>query len=89
MLLLRRWFYSFRRDDDAQDLVEYTLLLGFLAMAAIAILSQVGVNIQGPWSTAQTTLAAATAAPTTTTVSTPAPPPPAAGQGGQGDHDGH
>jgi Flp pilus assembly pilin Flp len=70
MAMLVRWFRSFRRGDDAQDLVEYTLLIGFLALAAAGLLSQVGGNIQGPWTTAQTTMAKATTAPA------PATPPP-------------
>jgi Flp pilus assembly pilin Flp len=81
MIMLRRWFRTFRRDDDAQDLVEYTLLIGFLALTAVVMLSQSGVAIQGPWATAQTTLAVATATPT----APPAPPPPG---DGHGDHDG-
>ena len=81
MLLLRRLLGSFRRDDDAQDLVEYTLLLGFLALAAIGILSQVGVTIQGPWSGAQTTFASAASA----TAGAPANPP-SAGRGEGDDH---
>jgi Flp pilus assembly pilin Flp len=75
--MLGKWFRTFRRDDDAQDLVEYTLLIGFLAMAAVGVMSQLGVTIQGPWSTAQTTLAVANATPTT----------PPSGDG-HGDHDG-
>ena len=63
MAILVRWFRSFRRGDDAQDLVEYTLLIGFLALAAAGLLSQVGGNIQGPWTTAQTTMAKATTPP--------------------------
>ena len=77
MAMLVRWFRSFRRGDDAQDLVEYTLLIGFLALAAAGLLSQVGGNIQGPWTTAQTTMAKATTAPA------PASPPPV----GRGDDD--
>ncbi|MCX6630305.1 MAG: hypothetical protein NTW28_22025 [Candidatus Solibacter sp.] len=84
MAMLLRWYRSFRRDDDAQDLVEYTLLIGFLTLAAIGLLSQVGVNVQGPWTTAQTTMAVATTAPTPA-----ADPPSGDGHGGHGDHDRH
>ena len=78
--MLRRWFHIFRREDDAQDLVEYTLLLGFLALAVIGITSQAGVSVQGPWTTAQTTLAKA--APVPAPVTTPPP------GGDRGDHEG-
>ncbi len=80
--VLRR-LVSFFREDPGQDLIEYSLLIAFLALAAVAILSQVGVTIQGPWDTANTTLAAAGGA----TISTTTTPPPA-GQGDHGDHDG-
>ena len=78
--MLRKWFRIFRRDDAAQDLVEYTLLIAFLALTAIMIMSQSGLAIQGPWATAQTTLDVAAATPTTT----PTDP----GHGDHGDHDG-
>jgi Flp pilus assembly pilin Flp len=81
--MLRRWFHIFRREDGAQDLVEYTLLLGFVALAAIGIMSQAGVSVQGPWTTAQTTLEKA--AP----VAAPATPPPGGGVHDDRDHDKH
>lgn len=77
--MLRRWFHVFRHEDNAQDLVEYTLLLGFVALAAIGIMSQAGVSVQGPWTAAQTTLAKAAPVPA------PATTPPS---GGGGDREG-
>jgi len=35
----------FRRDDRAQDLIEYALLIGLVALVAISAVSQVGTTI--------------------------------------------
>jgi len=69
---------AFLREELGQDLIEYSLLIAFLAMAAIGVLSQLGVTVQGPWNTAGTTLAAANATGTATT-----------SPGDGGDHGGH
>ena len=34
-----------RRDDHAQDLIEYALLVGLVALVAISAVSQVGTTI--------------------------------------------
>jgi Flp pilus assembly pilin Flp len=68
----------FFHEDHAQDLVEYSLLIAFVAMAAAGVLSQVGVGVQGPWSSAKTTLAAANGTPSAITS------PPAGGGGDSG-----
>ncbi|MGI8961013.1 MAG: Flp family type IVb pilin [Bryobacteraceae bacterium] len=36
-------------DENAQDLVEYSLLLAFIAMTAIALLSSAGGSIKTVW----------------------------------------
>jgi Flp pilus assembly pilin Flp len=84
MPTLRRWFKRLRSEDDGQDLTEYTLLIGFLALAAVGVMSQLGVTAQGPWVTAQTTLSSASTAPG----SQPTTPPPSDGRGDR-DHDNH
>ncbi len=38
---------SFVRDEQAQDLVEYTLLLAFVVMASAALVISSGGSIQG------------------------------------------
>ncbi|MCU1234541.1 MAG: hypothetical protein JWP63_2508 [Candidatus Solibacter sp.] len=68
--------------------MEYSLLIAFLAMAAIGVLSQVGVGVQGPWNTAGTTLAAANGNPSTT-ATTPGGGGRDHGDGDHGDGDGH
>lgn len=36
-------------EEDGQDLVEYSLLLAFIALAAVAILSSISGNITALW----------------------------------------
>ena len=44
---------SFLRDEEGQDMVEYTLLLAFVALAAGAAYVTIGNQISGIWSKAQ------------------------------------
>jgi Flp pilus assembly pilin Flp len=46
----------FLRDDQGQDLVEYALLLVFLALAAIAIIPLVGQSVNNVFSKANSAL---------------------------------
>ena len=55
----RRLLRQLWRDEEGQDLVEYSLLLAFIALAAIGLLSGVRVTIKGLWSTINSTLASA------------------------------
>ena len=38
-------FLSFWKNDQGQDLVEYALLLAFVAVAGVAILTKLGTDI--------------------------------------------
>jgi Flp pilus assembly pilin Flp len=38
-----------REEEDGQDLVEYSLLLAFIALAAIALLSAAGTSVTSIW----------------------------------------
>ena len=49
------------RDEWGQDVVEYALLLGFLALASAGFFFGSGGNIQSIWGTANSQLAVATA----------------------------
>ena len=40
----------FKTDEDGAALIEYTVLLGILLIAVIAIIGAVGVWINGQWS---------------------------------------
>lgn len=41
--VLRRWWH----DDSAQDLIEYALLIGLVALVAVSAVTQVGETIVG------------------------------------------
>ncbi|MGB9455816.1 MAG: hypothetical protein WCB12_07230 [Bryobacteraceae bacterium] len=45
--------------DQGQDLIEYTLLLAFVALASAALFITAGGSIQGIWSTTNSQLTAA------------------------------
>ncbi|HEV3198387.1 MAG TPA: hypothetical protein VGZ73_10775 [Bryobacteraceae bacterium] len=49
-------------DETGQDLIEYTLLLAFVALASAALFIGAGGQISGIWGTANTQLVAANAA---------------------------
>jgi Flp pilus assembly pilin Flp len=50
---------NFLREEQGQDLVEYTLLLAFVALASAALFIGAGGSVSGIWSTANSRLAAA------------------------------
>jgi Flp pilus assembly pilin Flp len=52
---------NFWNDDQGQDLIEYTLLLAFVALASAALFLGAGGSIQGIWSTTNSQLIAANA----------------------------
>lgn len=52
----------FCTDESGQDLIEYTLLIAFVALASAALFLGSGGSIKGIWSSANHTLAAATPA---------------------------
>lgn len=45
------------RDEKGQDLIEYTLLLAFVALASAALFIGAGGSVQTIWTTANTQLA--------------------------------
>ena len=52
---------NFLRDEQGQDIVEYTLLLAFVALASAALFISAGGSISGIWTIANDTLANACA----------------------------
>ncbi|MGA3258306.1 MAG: Flp family type IVb pilin [Bryobacteraceae bacterium] len=52
-------------DEQGQDLIEYTLLLAFVALASAALFIGAGGKINSIWTTTNSQLAAAAAAATT------------------------
>jgi len=53
---------NFLRDEQGQDIVEYTLLLAFVALAAAALFINAGGSISGIWSVANSRLSTANSA---------------------------
>jgi Flp pilus assembly pilin Flp len=48
---------NFWNDEQGQDLIEYTLLMAFVALASAALFLGAGGSIKGIWSTSNTQLA--------------------------------
>ena len=53
-IILKLW-----REESGQDLIEYTLLMAFIALASAAIFIGAGSSISTIWSSASTNLATA------------------------------
>lgn len=51
----------FLRDEQGQDLIEYTLLLAFVCLASAALFVSAGGNISGIWSATNSQLVVANA----------------------------
>ena len=55
------YLLQFLRDEEGQDLIEYTLLMAFVALASAAIFVSAGSSISGIWGTASNQLSNAAA----------------------------
>jgi Flp pilus assembly pilin Flp len=53
---------NFLRDEQGQDLIEYTLLLAFVALASAALFITAGGSVNSIWSVANSRLSNAAAA---------------------------
>jgi Flp pilus assembly pilin Flp len=53
---------NFINDEQGQDLIEYTLLMAFVALASAALFIGAGTSIKGIWSQTNTQLVAANTA---------------------------
>ena len=49
----------FLREEQGQDLIEYTLLLAFVCLASAALFISAGGSVSGIWTSANSNLAAA------------------------------
>ncbi|MDP3001372.1 MAG: Flp family type IVb pilin [Bryobacterales bacterium] len=56
------WIMKLWRDEQGQDLVEYTLLLAFVALVSAGLLTTIGQSVSGIWTSADTTVKAASTA---------------------------
>ncbi|HKE23730.1 MAG TPA: hypothetical protein VKB88_15300 [Bryobacteraceae bacterium] len=52
---------NFWNDEQGQDLIEYTLLMAFVALASAALFIGAGKSVQGIWSATNSQLSAANA----------------------------
>jgi Flp pilus assembly pilin Flp len=52
---------KFWQDESGQDLIEYTLLLAFVALASASLFISAGNSVQGIWGVASTQLLSANA----------------------------
>ena len=53
---MKNLMISFLREENGQDLIEYTLLLAFVALASAAVFIGAGGSISGIWGTANAQL---------------------------------
>jgi Flp pilus assembly pilin Flp len=51
-----RFLRRFWREEEGQDLIEYSLLLGFIALFSATVYSAVSTDINTIWNNAKTTL---------------------------------
>ncbi|MGA2741404.1 MAG: hypothetical protein ABSG65_28705 [Bryobacteraceae bacterium] len=72
---MRRFGKIFLSEDAGQDLVEYTLLMAFVALASAGLFLSSGANVEQVWSSANSFLTAATTSPDASN-----------GDGGDGGH---
>ena len=56
---MKTFINNFLRDEQGQDLIEYTLLLAFVALASAALFIGAGNSVKGIWSVTNTQLSAA------------------------------
>lgn len=60
--MLKSFVNSFAKEEDGQDLVEYSLLLAFIALAATAFLGSIKGSLVTIWTNTQNQLKTAASA---------------------------
>jgi Flp pilus assembly pilin Flp len=78
-----RSLLRFVRDEDGQDLTEYSLVVAFIALLSVAIFVTVGSSTSGIWGQASNALSGAN----TSVAAPPADAPPDSGDSDGGGHD--
>jgi Flp pilus assembly pilin Flp len=56
---MKNMLLNFVQDEQGQDLIEYTLLMAFIALASAAIFIGAGNSVKTIWQSASTNLATA------------------------------
>ena len=59
---MKKFWTNFLADEQGQDLIEYTLLLAFVALASAALFIGAGNSVKGIWSTTNSQLVEANTA---------------------------
>ena len=57
--MINTLFHTFWKEEDGQDMVEYALLLAFVALAAVGVLGTVKSSISTIWTSVSTNLTTA------------------------------
>jgi pilus assembly protein Flp/PilA len=57
--MIQSFVQTFVKEEDGQDLVEYSLLLAFIALAAIALMGTVRTSLNTIWTNVNTKLGTA------------------------------
>jgi Flp pilus assembly pilin Flp len=58
---MKNLFMNFLKNEEGQDLIEYTLLMAFIALASAAIFVQAGTSVNSIWKVASNQLSNAAA----------------------------
>ena len=58
---MKTLLFNLVRDEQGQDLIEYTLLLAFVALASAALFVSTGGSVSAIWGASSTTMATAAA----------------------------
>lgn len=58
---MKNFFATFVKDEQGQDLIEYTLLLAFVALASAALFTSAGTSVKTIWGAASSNLSNAAA----------------------------
>ncbi|HWF07538.1 MAG TPA: Flp family type IVb pilin [Bryobacteraceae bacterium] len=53
---MKNMFMTFVKDEQGQDLIEYTLLMAFIALASAAVFVNAGKSISSIWTSASNQL---------------------------------
>ena len=56
---MKTLLHTFVKDEQGQDLIEYTLLLAFVCLASAALFISAGGSVSGIWTNANSRLAQA------------------------------
>ena len=56
---MREFLLRLAREDEGQDLIEYALLAGFIALASVAMITNIGSGVNDVFTSVNTEVAAA------------------------------